>query len=1298
MNCPACGFENPDGMKFCGKCAAALVMSCPSCGSESPPGFKFCGSCGSPLTEAIPPSRIGPDMSGRSAQDAAAADDPPSSFADGRYQVTKFLGEGGKKLVYLAHDDTLDRDVAFALIKTEGLDETSRTRITREAQAMGRLGTHPHVVTVFDLGEHDGQPYIVTELMGGGDVEGVIEDSDHDHLPPEQALEIAKATCRGLEFAHSKGIVHRDLKPGNVWLTEDGTAKIGDFGLAVATDRSRLTQEGMMVGTVSYMPPEQAMGGEVTAQADLYSLGAMLYEMVTGRPPFVGDDSVAIIGQHLNTPPVAPTWHNPDVPPALETLVLRLLEKDPASRPSSAAQVRESLEAIDVGAHGRAPLPGDAAPAGPDPTYRHTFVGREAELRQLHTAFDKAMSGEGSLVMVVGEPGIGKTTICEQLETYAKLRGGMTLVGHCYEEGSLSLPYLAFVEAMRSYVLERDADGLRSDLGSGASEVARIVSEVRERLDVDPSDPGDPEQDRYRLMQSVTSFLTNAATVQPLVIVLEDLHDADRGTLDMLTHVSRNLSGSRLMLIGTYRDVEVDRSHPLSSALAELRRIASFDRIGLRGLTADEVQRMMAAIAGHDIQWSISEAVYRQTEGNPLFVQEVLRYLVEEGMLARGHDGSERQTPPEMRIPEGLLDVIGKRLSRLSQECNNVLGLAAVIGREFPVDVLQRVAGLADDDLFTALEEAKGAAVVEERSAVGAVVSFRFTHAFFRQTLYEETIAPRRIRLHQQVARALEERYRVRPEEHAVELAEHFSYSSDASDLAKAIHFGELAADRAMAVYSYTEAVGHLERALEVQEVLDPDDQAKRCDLLLALGRAAISAGQPMRVPETLAPEALDLAEAVGDRARAFAACRMAMDGLHMYGQGGLGGGPEWRPWAERANELAEPGTSERVYTDWAMSQMSLVERRLDEAWELRYGALELARQLGEPGDISTAAMGLLTPRWAPKYQRLQSALAMELADIVPELLDVSQGSVNTQVLIWAHLIAQGDRDRAETVSDVIFEVAERTQDPGLLMGSAIVKALEATLDGRLEEAVVIAESIATMGEAHGRELAGIGLAAVVSGGLRVLLGRAQEALEAWDSLPELLTATGRASVRARLVAEVGLKAEAKAAIEQAVNEESTLLQGDEAPTGLLVTLLAAALIVNDRPTVKLAAGKLSALDHLSAIPGALVCPARLLGGAAALQNQQDEARELYRQALKLSEGMRNRPEVALTRLELAELLLDHYPDDPSTEPALSSPKGSGQVRAEALEHLDLAITELRDMKMQPALERALSRREILRA
>ncbi|MFQ6030157.1 MAG: serine/threonine-protein kinase, partial [Dehalococcoidia bacterium] len=271
MRCSNCAQDNPAEARFCMACATALRRICPACGTESPPEARFCMACAAPLD-----SNQTPQPSAEVPTPTPTAD-TPASFANGRYEVKRFLGEGGKKQVYLAHDSLLDREVAFALIKTEGLDDISRMRITREAQAMGRLGSHPHIVTVFDLGEHQGQPYMVTELMGGGDVEGVIEDAAGHRLPLEHAINIAKETCRGLEFAHSRDIVHRDLKPGNVWLTGDGVAKIGDFGLAVATDRSRLTMEGMMVGTVSYMPPEQAMGGEVTPRADLYSLGAMLY-------------------------------------------------------------------------------------------------------------------------------------------------------------------------------------------------------------------------------------------------------------------------------------------------------------------------------------------------------------------------------------------------------------------------------------------------------------------------------------------------------------------------------------------------------------------------------------------------------------------------------------------------------------------------------------------------------------------------------------------------------------------------------------------------------------------------------------------------------------------------------------------------------------------------------------------------------------------------------------------------------------------------------------------------------------
>jgi len=225
--------ENSDGLAFLATAERALGTPAPAPTSQAPTS--------APTTAPL------------------AMPAHPTSFANGRYQVKRFLGEGGKKKVYLAHDGILDRDVALAVIKSEGLDETSRPRITREAQAMGRLGDHPNILQIHDLGEENGQPYLVLPLMTGGAVEGLIEKAPDNRIGLEQSIDIAKQVCRGLEFAHSKGVVHRDLKPGNIWLTEDGTAKIGDFGLAVVLDRSRITGEGMMVGTVSYMPPEQAI-------------------------------------------------------------------------------------------------------------------------------------------------------------------------------------------------------------------------------------------------------------------------------------------------------------------------------------------------------------------------------------------------------------------------------------------------------------------------------------------------------------------------------------------------------------------------------------------------------------------------------------------------------------------------------------------------------------------------------------------------------------------------------------------------------------------------------------------------------------------------------------------------------------------------------------------------------------------------------------------------------------------------------------------------------------------------------
>jgi tetratricopeptide (TPR) repeat protein len=1207
----------------------------------------------------------------------------PTSFGGGRYQVKKFLGEGGKKKVYLAHDTLLDRDVAFAVLKTEKLDDTARARIKREAQAMGRLGDHAHIVTVFDLGEHEGQPYMVLPLMLGGDVEGLIEKAPEHRLSIDQAIAITKSVCLGLECAHSKGIVHRDLKPGNVWLSADGTVKIGDFGLALAVDLSRLTDSGMMVGTCHYMPPEQAMGGEVTAKTDLYSLGAMLYEMVTGRPPFVGDDAYAIIGQQINTPPVSPSWHRPEITPALEAIILQLLEKDPKRRPASAAHVRQALESIKAGTISQAPKQEAPAVAG-SPLYRRVFVGREAELRQLQSAFDGAMSGHGSLLMVAGEPGIGKTALCEQLSTYVTLRGGKSLVGHCYEEGPMSLPYLAFVEALRSYVITRDVKELRKELGTGAADVARIVSEIREKLKVKLRPPGNPEEERYRLMQAVTGFLSNAASVQPLLVVLEDLHNADKGTLEMLTHVSRNLSGTRLFLVGTYRDVEVNRSHPLSAALAELRRVSTYGRVVLRGLNADEVRRMLENITGQDVPWGLAEAVHRQTEGNPLFVQEVVRYLAEEGLITReqGRWRTTRDTPLEMSIPEGLRDVIGKRLTRLSVECNRLLSVAAVIGREFRLKVLQRVAGVAEDELITALDEAKRAAVVEERSAVAAAVTYRFAHAFFRQTLYEEIIAPRRIRLHQQVAKSLEELYASRLEEHATELAEHFSHSSDVSDLAKAVSYGEMAAHRAMSVYAYGEAARLLKQALKVQEVLDPEDKAKRCDLLLALGNTLILAGETRRVVDIEAPQALSLAEAIADNTRASRACLLAIRGLIVYGTTWMTS-PEAVQWVGRADRYAAPDTVERAWADVMLGCVKVSGGSSSPEWvALLSGALDFARRLGDPDTYWWAAYHWLGFVDAPRHDEERLRLVEEMAE--QSRAGASVLILGTALRIMVHTFLQfGQRRRAEDVMSEMRSLGERSGQANVLIMSMINDAIMAIWDGRLEEAAAIRRRIlARAGELGILEFAFVWTSWILPA--RVHLGNAGRVLErniqALRNLPQNVPTEMQILFS---LAHLGRYVEVAEMLERLVVGRPGIGSAeDETQVWVDITSLEAAILAEHRQAADLLLRRLAGGRFVTSGLWLTTCTGRHLGAAAVLLGRPDDARTYYQEALEVASEMRFCPEVALTRLQLAELLLEHYPKE----------------RPEAREHIDRAIADFRNMKMQPSLERALRHKEILKA
>src|SRR3954471_9399224 len=536
-------------------------MSCPNCGHENPAESKFCGQCGTKLVRAEDqPQPVA--QAGRETPPPEA----PKELAGGRYTIARYLGEGGRKRVYLAHDTVLDRDVAIGIVKKTGLDPEARARVIREAQSMARLGDHPHVVTVHDIGEEDGDPYIVSQFMAGGALDDLLANAPGRRLDLDSTLTIADGITQALEYAHARGVVHRDLKPANVFLTEDGVAKLGDFGLAFSVDRRRITKAGLIVGTASYMAPEQALGQHPDAMSDLYSLGAVVYEMVTGRPPFVGDDIVSVISKHQRAEPVRPSWHADDIPHELEELVMQLLEKRPEQRPK-ASEIRDRLRTVEA-------LPRDQIARAQEDANRMeslaegVFVGREQEVGRLREALEEAFEGRGRVMMLVGEPGIGKTRTAQELGTYARVRGAHVLVGRSYE-GEGAPAYWPWLQMARAYIHDADPDQVVSDMGAGVSDIAQVMSDLQDLipgLRGSGSQTIEPEQALFRFFDSITPFLKNVAQREPLVLFLDDLHWADGPSLRLLQFLARELSDSRMLVVGTYRDVSLGRKHPLSQA------------------------------------------------------------------------------------------------------------------------------------------------------------------------------------------------------------------------------------------------------------------------------------------------------------------------------------------------------------------------------------------------------------------------------------------------------------------------------------------------------------------------------------------------------------------------------------------------------------------------------------------------------------------------------------------------------------------------------------------------------------
>jgi tetratricopeptide (TPR) repeat protein len=691
-----------------------------------------------------------------------------------------------------------------------------------EAQAVAKLN-HPNIVSIHDIGKEGGKQFFVLEFVDGMSFRDLMGTYPEGKCDFQTVLRMGMDICGALQYAHSQGVLHRDIKPENILITEEGVAKLMDFGLAKMLGQPSITQEGIIVGTVAYVAPEIALGKSADARSDLYSFGAVLYEAVTGKPPFPGEDPVKIIFSHIHDYPVSPSRLNPKVPQALAECIMKLLEKEPGKRYQSAEDLLKVLREIAEGFLREMLVPSrkqSVVIPSPRPivTKEVQLIDRVEEMSLLREAVDRAVRGEGGLAFLYGEAGIGKTRLTRELGAYARLRGMQVLYGRCPALFRMDgvPPYILWNEVIKDYLQVCTPEQLYKVIGYYPGEVCKLVPEVKQKLGTIPQSlPISPEHERDRLFEAVSQFITNISKEAPLLVVLDDLQWTDQSSLLLLHYLARGVYREQLLLLGAYRDTDIDERHPLSPVLTELNRERLLQSAQLKRMSFDEVSEMIKRMLEQDdVPREFCELVYEKTRGNPFFVEEVIKSLKEEEVIYREENKWKIKEVSKIEFPKTVKGVVKARISRLDEECQNVLTLASFIGNDFTFEALCGVTGVEESKLLEIIEKILKTGLFKHRVIRGEDVCF-FADIIVRDVVYEEVSPFRRKKLHNVVGCALEKVYAKKIDEHLGELALHFLESGDKE---KALAYFLKAGEKAAKIYANSEAVSYFQHALSLLE------------------------------------------------------------------------------------------------------------------------------------------------------------------------------------------------------------------------------------------------------------------------------------------------------------------------------------------------------------------------------------------------------------------------------------------------------------------------------------------------
>ena len=687
-----------------------------------------------------------------------------------------------------------------------------------------------------------------------------------------------------------------------------------------------------------------------------------------------------------------------------------------------------------------------------------TLVGRERELAELRNGLDAAMHGRGALFMVVGDPGVGKTALADQIGAEAVAAGAQVLWGRAWDGGGAPA-YWPWLRIMRRLAAERDLGASVAELGQEASRrLSRLMPDLAPAAAQLPApdarpDPGDSDAARFQVFDAVTTLLRAAAEQGPLVLILDDLHGADRPSLLLLGFLAVHLRDTPILVIGTYREAEARLDAELAGTLGDIIRHGQ--RLPLRGLRERDVAEVVERVAGRRPPGGVVKAIHAATEGNPFFVDEVVRLLNAEGRL-----DSEAQVAG-LRLPDGVRETIRHRLAPLPERARILLLTAAVIGREFRLDTLQRVCELEPAELDGALAEAAGLGVIVERSS--SIGAYGFSHGLIRETLYDDLGPQRRGLLHRAVGLALEGLYAADPEPHLAELAHHFFVAATAGELAKAIDYSVRAGRRALSLAAYEEAADHFERALQAYGLQTQADVPRRCDLLIALGTAQGRAGNASGARETFL-RAAGLARKLGSPERLARAALGYGAGMSGFEFGlvdetliGL---------LQEAREALGPGDSAlAARVRGRMAKELYYSDRAQERAQLSEQAVAMARRIGDRATIASTLSARFLTLWGPEN-------AVKRLQIATDVVALGEEARDRELVLRGHiwriisLMELGDWVGVDIELAIHARLAAETRDPLHLWYVPLYAANRAMLDGRLGDAERLADEALAAG--HG--------------------------------------------------------------------------------------------------------------------------------------------------------------------------------------------------------------------------------------